>query len=468
MTFETRFRRRALLAGGGAAALLPWIEALPGGRLNLANAQAQTPVKRFMVFFWPGGVIRSLFWPTGGERDFTLPYILAPLEPYREKLLILDGIDARNILDGFGHQHARGMGGLLTGKALDQGPYNFFTGGAADFPKGPSIDHVIADTISAESNKFKTLELGVLWPTWGMGPLPQNIISYSGSRQPAQPVADPWLAFRRIFEGVDGASDPNAVLRLQKTRLVLDATAAEFNAVSTGLGAADKMRLEEHLSRLSDIRASLDSTAGDNPSCVVPTNITEADAINYATGAGESHQTIEAKSSNRIPTISKQMIDMAVMAFACDRTRVSSIQYMDGASRASFPWMDLRENHHYYQHDGGFQQQPCADITRFFVQQLAYLLQRLSEVTEGDQSLLDTTAILMCSEVGDPPTHDHKRIPFVIAGNANGAFSTGRYLKFNSQSHANLLVTILNAYGVEATTHGDAKYNTGALTGLLA
>jgi Protein of unknown function (DUF1552) len=70
-----------------------------------------------------------------------------------------------------------------------------------------------------------------------------------------------------------------------------------------------------------------------------------------------------------MPTIGKQMIDMAVMSLACDLTRVASIQFTDAASRASFPWLGLNENHHFYQHDGGFQQQLCADISRFFVEQ---------------------------------------------------------------------------------------------------
>jgi hypothetical protein len=59
MSFETRFRRRLLLAGGAAAALLPWLEALPGGRVHPVNAQEQSPIRRFIVFFWPGGVVRE-------------------------------------------------------------------------------------------------------------------------------------------------------------------------------------------------------------------------------------------------------------------------------------------------------------------------------------------------------------------------------------------------------------------------
>ena len=92
--------------------------------------------------------------------------------------------------------------------------------------------------------------------------------------------------------------------------------------------------------------------------------------------------------------------------------------------------------------------------------------QRLSETKDGDKTMLDTTAVLLCSEIGDPPSHDYKRIPFIIAGSGGGAFKTGRFLDFGGKPHHMLLVALLNAYGLSNTSVGDAKYNMGALTGL--
>src|SRR5438552_9590377 len=137
MKFEAKLRRRAFLAGGGAAALLPWLEALPGGRLARAQT-ASTPIKRLMVFFYPGGTIRSQYWPTGTETNFTLPAILQPLKSYQDKLLILDNLELRSTLDGPGHPHTKGMCGLLTGKATVPGKYTFFTRGSCDCGLGTS------------------------------------------------------------------------------------------------------------------------------------------------------------------------------------------------------------------------------------------------------------------------------------------------------------------------------------------
>jgi len=467
MNTETKLRRRLLLAGGSAA-LLPWLEVFGGGRLHVASAQAASAVKRFMVVYYPGGVIREQFWPTGSETDFTLPYILEPLKAFQDKLLIMDGLEQLNMLDGPGHPHTKGMTGLLTGKAAVSGPYAFFLGGKTDFAQAASVDQMIGNRISA-GLRFEALQLGVLWPTYGTGPSPQNTLSYSGPGQPAQPEADPWKAFQRVFMGVSASSSDDtsdANLRLKKSQLVLDSASAEFNALKSIVGAADKARLDEHLSRLAELRASLTAPMGTGPSCYPPTNITDADTISYSTGGDGSHMTIASAASSRMPTISRQMIDMAVMSFACDLTRVASIQYTEAAALASFPWLDYNENHHFYQHDGGFQVQACADITRFFYGEFAYLLKRLSETKDGDKTMLDTTAVLLCSEIGDPPSHDYKRIPFIIAGSGGGAFKTGRFLDFGGKPHHMLLVALLNAYGLSNTSVGDAKYNMGALTGL--
>ena len=153
-------------------------------------------------------------------------------------------------------------------------------------------------------------------------------------------MSDPWQAFMRVFAGVTAggaASDPTKDLRTKKTQLVIDSVSKEFQAISAGLGAADKARLDEHLSNLADVRKSLTVSVGGGSNCMPPTTITSADTIKYSTGGDGSHQTIAAASSGRMPTISRQMIDMAVMSLACDLTRVASIQYTDAASRAIRP-----------------------------------------------------------------------------------------------------------------------------------
>ena len=176
--------------------------------------------------------------------------VLQPLAPFRNQMLILDGSEVKTMAEGFGHPHARGMTGLLTGVSLPRGAYDFFIGGPAGFPNSTSLDHVIGKRIGAD-RKFKTLEFGVLCPTYQNGALTTNIISYSGPGQPAPPMADPYQAFMRVFSGLGDTPQESVTsrLRARKTRLVLEATAREFASIRPLVGASDRIRLDEHLRR---------------------------------------------------------------------------------------------------------------------------------------------------------------------------------------------------------------------------
>jgi hypothetical protein len=113
--------------------------------------------KRFIVWFTPNGTIPSAWTPTGGETDFQFSRILKPLEPFRNKLLIIDGVDQQGE-GGDGHQN--GMQGMLTGQTLNPGPFKGGDGSTAGWANGISVDQRIAQVLG-QSTKLKSLELGV-------------------------------------------------------------------------------------------------------------------------------------------------------------------------------------------------------------------------------------------------------------------------------------------------------------------
>ncbi len=466
----SKIRRRALLGGAlGASLALPWLEVM--GDLKRASAQALVEPKRFVTFFVPGGYYDGFFWPEGdSETDFKLPYILEPLAPHRDKLLLLDGIEVKTAADGFGHPHARGMSALLTGLPLPAGPFDFFIGGPAGFPNGTSLDHAIGAQIGA-TNKFKTLEFGVLWPTYENGALPTNIISYSAPGQPAPPMSDPYEAYLRIFTDLGGSPEQLAAAELRKAKkhLVLEATSREFGAIRPLVGVNDQQRLDEHLAQLKDLESRLDLSGGTvSATCHKPDPApTLADRINYGTGGavGElGNGGLDQGVSARMPVIGKQMMDMLVLSLACDLTRVATLAWTDAASRAYFPWLGLNQNHHYYQHFGSAQDH--ATIFNWYMQQLAYFVGQLAAIPEGDHTLLDSTVILFGSEISEPTHHGRTRVPRMLLGGGK-TFNLGRRLKFNDASHNDLLVSIQNAFGITANQFGDPKYTTGPLSGLV-
>lgn len=139
-----------------------------------------------------------------------------------------------------------------------------------------------------------------------------------------------------------------------------------------------------------------------------------------------------------IPKVGKLMMDMIVMAMACDMTSVATLQWSDTEAKHTFPWLKLSEHHHYYQHDSGFKPVECAKVCTWSSEMHAYLLQGLAAVDLGGRSLLDESVVFFGSELQEPPSHMKNSMPLLLAGNGGG-LRTGRWLKYNGVSHNNLL-----------------------------
>jgi hypothetical protein len=167
-----------------------------------------------------------------------------------------------------------------------------------------------------------------------------------------------------------------------------------------------------------------------------------------------------------IPKVGKYFTDMLVMALACDITAVASLQWSDTEAKYTFPWLNLTQHHHFYQHDGGFKPVECQQIYTWYSQQHLYLIQQMAAVDMGGHTLLDESVVFFGSEIQEPPTHIKTNMPFILAG-GGGGLRTGRWVKYNSVSHNNLLVSILNLFGDTRTTFGDKNYCAGPLPNLV-
>ena len=114
------------------------------------------------------------------------------------------------------------------------------------------------------------------------------------------------------------------------------------------------------------------------------------------------------------------MMDMIVMALACDRTAVASLQWSDTEAKHTFPWLSLTQHHHYYQHDGGFKPVECEKICNWYSQMHLYLIQAMAAVQmTGGTTLLDESVVFFGNELSDPPNHRKQNMPFMLAGNGN-------------------------------------------------
>ncbi len=443
-----RLNRRTLLRGtSGLALALPWLEAMSDG-----SAQAQTtgPARRFIGVYQPGGTILEQWTPTGTETEFTLSPILEPFAPVREHLLIPSGFDMKSAV---GEQSQSGLIAFLTGTPQ---------GTPGTFAKGPSIDQVIAARVTGQ--QYASLHLAVRWGTGtALGQVsPIDILAYENAPEypPIAPQIDPQAIWQTLFGALPPRNDDGSLAR---DRSVLDYLEGRYQSMAARLGAQDRERLERH----AELIRQLELTLATSNRCMLPEVV---DTSNYDPEAGKysnpADNTVKQPETDaEIPKVGQWMMDMLVMAMACDLTNVGTLQWADTEADYTLPWLNLNEDHNYYQNGGGFQPEECAQIATWYSQQHTYLIEQMAAVDLGDHTLLDEAVLFFGSEVQHPATHNKASMPFLLGGHGGG-LRPGRFLDFGGRSHNDLLVAILNLFGDNRTSFGPEEYNEGPLIDL--
>ncbi len=444
MTSTKPITRRNFLGGaGGLAVGLPLL-----GSLMSRKAEAQmaaTPIKRFITYFNPNGVIPAAWYPTPGadERSFTIGASHQPLAPFREKIIWTSGIDLKSAKAGPGERHQSGMGTLLTGRPLLAGNFVGGDGSLAGWGSGISVDQRMVEVIGA-ANTIPSLELGVR----ASGAEVRHRLSYRASATPLPPENNPRAAFDRLF-GQSGSA-PEEVRRLRRQRKsVLDGVLDQFGGLNNKLGTDDKKKVDAHFTMVRELEQRI---VVDAPACTPPTH------------PGE----LAPDSETTMPAIIRHQMDILAVAMSCDITRVGTIQCSNAENHIAMPWIGSRGDGHGLSHAGPSSPNEAAELMKrdhWYATELAYLMGRMDSVREGDRSMLDNSLIFWGNELSVGSTHSHVNMPFLIAGGA-GYFRMGRYLRYEGVSHVNMLLSFLHAMGIEDQTFGDPEFCEGALSGL--
>lgn len=435
----------ARTVGIGALAL-PFLRTLRG------QAQAGAAPKRFLVFFSPNGTIPEEFFPDGGETDFRFRRILEPLAPFRDKVIVLRGVDQTSSNSGPGDGHQVGMGHLLTGRELLPGDT---MGGCDSCPpvswaSGISIDQRIANEIGA-TTPFRSVELGArvsgsnIWTR----------MCYRSASEPIPPEIDPVRAFERLFAGVE-VDTGEAERRLREGRSVLDAVQQDFAALQRRVGRDDRARLETHLEVVRELELRLGSSMSTAAECRVPM-------------LGDR---VDPGRNENFPRLVEMQMDVMAAAFACGLTNVGSLQWTQSVGNIPFNFdgVGVERRHHDLSHYGDGDLDAREDlirINRWYAQRYAEMLARLDRIPEGGGSVLDNTVVVWVNELGKGNSHTRRDMPFVLGGSAGGALRTGRSISYSRRPHNDLWVTILRAFGIGDSTFGDTRFNTGAMSEIL-
>ncbi|MBU6301423.1 MAG: DUF1552 domain-containing protein [Verrucomicrobia bacterium] len=428
-------RRDFLSKLGLSAAALPFVAGLPACMAASAGRK-----QRIVFLFSPNGTIPWEFWPGVEGTDFPLKRILQPLTPFKDRLLVLQGI--HNQVGGDGDRHMRGMSCLLTGTELFPGNIQGGSDTPAGWAKGISIDQELKNFLQGREEtrtRFGSLEFGVAVPNRAD---PWTRMCYAGPNQPVAPVDDPRQMIRKLYGQVKDRETVSSVI---------DDVREELGRVSRKLGAGDRALLDQHLSLVRDMERQLEQAAKEKPGSAYPMPEIDPD--------------IELVNDNT-PRISRMQIDLLVNALANDMARITTLQYMRSVGQARMSWLGIEEGHHGLSHepDGNAAAvEQLIRINEWFCGELAYLVKRLAETPEpgSDGSMLDHTLVVWLNELGKGNSHTLEDIPFVLVGGKSHGFRTGRSLMFNKVAHNRLWLTLAHAMGHPLGTFGTAIHCEG-------
>ncbi|MEX2112859.1 MAG: DUF1552 domain-containing protein [Pirellulales bacterium] len=445
MVNSWQISRRTVLRGIGTAVALPMLDAMTPA-LALAGENKQLAPTRMGFIYVPNGKHMPDWTPAADGEAFELPYIMEPLANVKDRLLVISGLaqtKARANGDGAG-DHARALGSFLTGVQVRK------THGA-DIQAGKSVDQVAAGLVGRKT-KFPSLELGC-----DRGMLAGNCdsgyscsystnISWRSESTPSAKEVDPQLAFERMFSLGDAGAQRSKRERYKKS--VLDFVLEDAHDLREKLGNKDQRKLDEYLTSVRELEMRID-LAGRRPDQQVP---------DYPRPAG-----IPQDYAEHI----RLMYDLLVLAFQGDLTRVSTFVVANEGSNRAYPFIGVPDGHHDLSHHGGDakKQEKIRDINRFHVTHLAYFLEKLNGIQEGERTLLDNSMILYGSGIGDGNRHNHDDLPILMAGRGGDTIRPGRHMKLGQETPLNnLYLAMLDRMESSVDQLGDS---TGRLDGLV-
>lgn len=461
--------RRTLLRGAAGAVMgLPLLDAMGPVTPKALAAASGTPARklpvRMAVLYMANGVNTEAWAPKTAGPLTELSPTLQPLAKHKDDLLVLSELWNAGSVGGDGHYVK--TAGLLTGTTITK------TTGRDLRSGGVSVDQLAAQRVGRDT-PLPSLELGIEPVTnfvdnnVGYTALYGSHISWSTPTTPLAKEINPRLAFDRLFRSQGAAGSP------ADDRSILDLVADDAKSLRNQVGKADRMKLDEYFEsvRAVEKRIEFNTRQRAEENKLPPAALAEIEALDkrIATWADPQRQQLAKnvrKSGDHTDHV-RLMLDLMVLAFWTDSTRVSTFMFGNGVSPKNFSFLDgVKGGHHEISHHKNEKAtlDMYARINRWHVEQFAYMLDKMRAIREGDATLLDNSMLLFGSCMRDGNQHNPRNLPLVLAGKAGGTIKGGRHLVHKKNSPlCNLYVSMLDRVGAPVEHFADS---TGPLKGL--
>jgi hypothetical protein len=438
--------RRTFLRGAGVTLSLPLLESMVPALTALAQTAA-VPRLRLGFSFMPHGAVMAN-WTPATEGALELSPILAPLEPYKNQVVVLSNL---------AHAMAGPQGPGDNGGDHTRCPAVFLNGvhpkrtDGADILAGTTIDQIAASKIGQDT-LLPSLELAIEDYSGLVGSCDvgfsctyMNTISWRTPTSPMPMEINPRVVFDRMFG--DGATADERRRRIETQRSILDAVTSQVRRLQGGLGSGDRNRVAEYLDTVREIERRIElaeKRASENLEVPISPRGIPDDFVEHT----------------------KLMFDLMTIAFQADITRISTFMMAREVSYRTFPMLGISEAFHPASHHQNSPER-LAQLTKiqtFHVALWSYWLEKLRATPDGDGNLLDHSLLLYGGAMSNSNVHNHSPLPILVAGGATGSMKGGRHLHYPENTPmANLLLTMLNKAGIPLESVGDS---TGALSEL--
>ncbi|MEK0444681.1 MAG: hypothetical protein RLZZ399_2 [Verrucomicrobiota bacterium] len=433
--------RRQFLRGTGVALGLPWLESLRawGTQPTPENTPENAAPRRMAVVFMGNGVNPHHWGAENTPGGLVFKDSLRPLEPLKNQVLVLQGLWNPSTVEGPGG-HFPKMN-VLAGLKVKQT--------TTDIEVGVTMDQVIAREIG-QSTPLPSLVLGTEGPGYssdsGYTQLYSASISWNSPTSPAPKEIYPQQAFDQLFE--DGS-------KRQRDKSVLDLVRSDAQSLKKFLSSRDLLKMDEYLSSVRELEQ----------------RIQRAEQFSQKETQGRGwHPSVQSPTFPRptagIPAHPEEhmnlMLDILVLAFQMDRTRVATLMLNNDLSGMNLGFLGgIRGGLHELSHHSNDPARLAMyqKANEYHMTLWARALAKMRETQEGERTLLDNSMVLFCSSLWDGNAHDSRQLPIVLAGGGGGSLRGGRLLDYHPEPNRKLCrlhLALMQRMGMRIERFGDA------------
>ena len=447
MMFVTKkaIPRRTVLRGIGATLALPLLDGMVPALTALGKSAAK-PALRFGAVYVPNGMVMQNWTPQAAGTGFEFTPILQPLEPFRDRLTVLSGLETPR--GSGGGPHARASTWFLT----------------AEMPGRPeawnrkavlSLDQRLADELR-QHTPLASLEIGLEGANFAgscSGDLSCSFsytVSWRSASTPLPMEHNPRAVFERLFGDTESTDPAVRRARMREQRSILDAVSEDVARLSRRLGPSDRVKVGAYLDAVRDVERRIELAGRqddeDAPTATRPLGVPASFAEHAAL-----------------------MYDLQLLAYQSDRTRVTTFMIGHELSGRTYPEAGVFEAHHPLSHHKNIPE-TLAKLTKiqtYHMSLFASFLEKLRSTPDGDGSLLDHAMIVYGAGFSDSNAHSPRNLPILLAGGGGGQVKGGQHLVYpDGAPLANLHVALLDKFGmpverVSNSTGGLPRISTG-------